>query len=95
VLPRAPSAAAVTGLIMGVPLYAVFNLLAGVAYLNAAALSFLVTSALMLVITWWRPLVEPRLLPDAGVVALEPAPWARAMGLILVAATGVLYVMFW
>ena len=72
-----------------------FNLGLGTAYLNAAALSFVVTSALMLGITWWRPLEEPRVLPDAAAVPLESAPGARVAGLALVAATVALYLVFW
>ncbi len=95
VLPRVPSAAAVAGLLAGVPLYALFNLGLDVAYLNAAALSFIATSALMLAITWWRPLAEPRMLPDAAAVPLEAAPEARSVGLALIAATAILYIVFW
>jgi SSS family solute:Na+ symporter len=95
VLPRAPSLAGVVGLLAGVPLYAVFNLGLGTAYLNAAALSFLLTSALMLAITWWRPLPEPRVLPDAAAVPLESAPGARAAGFVLIAVTVALYLVFW
>jgi SSS family solute:Na+ symporter len=95
VLPRTPSAAGVAGLLAGVPLYALFNLGLGVAYLNAAALSFVVTSALMLLITWRRPLEEPRTLPDAPAVAMQPAPGARPVGFALIAATVALYVVFW
>jgi SSS family solute:Na+ symporter len=95
VLPRAPSAAGVAGLVAGVPLYAFFNLGLGVPYLNAAALSFVVASVLMLLITWRRPLEEPRALPDAAAVKMKPAPGARLAGLALVAATVALYLVFW
>lgn len=94
-LPRAPAAAGVAGLLAGVPLYALFNLGVGVAYLNAAALSFVVTSVVMVTLAWWRPLDEARVLPQNAAVALEPAPWARPIGFSLIAATVVLYVIFW
>jgi SSS family solute:Na+ symporter len=95
VLPRAPSAAGVAGLLAGVPLYALFNLGLGVAYLNAAALSFVVTSALMLAIAWWRPLEDPRVLPDAAAVPMQPARWARPVGAALITAVAALYLVFW
>jgi SSS family solute:Na+ symporter len=94
-IPRVPGSAAVVALIIGVPLYALFNLGVGVAYLNAAALSFIVTSLVLLAISWWRPLAEPRALPDAGVVALEPAAWAVPAGVALILTTVGLYVVFW
>jgi hypothetical protein len=34
-------------------------------------------------------------LPDAAAVPLEAAPEARSVGLALIAATAILYIVFW
>jgi SSS family solute:Na+ symporter len=93
-LPRVPAPAAVMGLLMSVPLYALFLWWLDGPYLNAAALSFLVTTGAMLVYTVVKP-GEPREIPDRGEVDLRASPAAKLVGGVIVALTVGLYLYFW
>ena len=100
VSPKAPPAAATAALILGPLAYGGFMIVQSVwlesrAYLNAAAVSFIACCALMLLITWRRPLAEPRLLPDTGKVETTAQPGAKLAGAGIVALTVLLYVIFW
>jgi len=99
-LPRAPSIAATTALVISPVLYGGFMwVLYAVwdsqAYLNAAAGAFIVSCLIMLVYTKWRPLAQPRVLPDAGVVDTTVYAGAKMLGALIVGLTVALYVVFW
>ena len=93
-IPRVPAPAAVMGLLVSVPLYALFLWVLDGPYLNAAALSFLVTSGAMLVYTLVKP-GEPREIPDRAEVDLRASPAAKLVGAVIVALTVGLYLYFW
>lgn len=95
-VPRTPAAAAVTGLALGVPVYGILLIaLPQVAFLNHMAVTFLVVSAAMAVITIGRPLAEPFDFPDRGTVDLAPDVWAKTFGISILVAIAGLYVVFW
>lgn len=93
--PRAPERAATAALIVCPLLYIGFNLGLGMAYLNAAAASFVIGCAIMAILTQRDPLPEPRTMPDSGAVALDRHPAAPVFGGVIVALTLALYVFFW
>lgn len=92
--PRVPARAAVLGLVFSVPAYGFFFWWLDGPYLNAAALAFLATCAVMLAVTWRSP-AEPRALPEASGVDLTPSRGARWAGGVVVALTALLYAVFW
>lgn len=96
VVRRAPQSAAVSALVLGVPIYG-FLLwsLPGTAFLNHMAITFVVLIAVMAIMTWLRPLPEPKELEASGDIDLTPSPLARIVGIGVVIATAVLYIVFW
>ncbi len=96
-VPRTPPVAAFAGMLLGIPVYGLLLWqLDSVAFLHHMAITFLVISAFMGVMTRVRPLASPRPLPRvAEAVDLRPDPHARlwAGGVIAIAAA--LYVIFW
>jgi len=109
VFKRAPSAAGVVALIVNVVVYAfllvcfsgygLFNRLGltigKVAFLNRMAISFAVVVLVMLFITLARPLPEPKKLPVREEFDMRPAPSVVWLGLLVIAITVVLYIIFW
>jgi len=55
---------------------------------------FLILAAIMLIITWCKPLMVPRTMP---VSELDVTPYKHKylIGGITIAATAVLYIIFW
>ncbi len=93
---RAPLAAAMAGLTLGIPIYAIFlKALPGVAFLNHMAFTFLILVLVMGVITLARPLPQPVRFEQTSSIVLVPSRWARWGGALVVAATAVLYIVFW
>lgn len=96
VIRRAPQSAAVTALILGVPVYgALLWRLPGTAFLNHMAITFILLVAVMAIITWLRPLPAPAVLETRSDIDLTPSPMARSLGIAIVVATAVLYGVFW
>ena len=65
------------------------------AYLNAAAAAFILCCLILFAGARLFPMAEARLLPDAGVVDLKPAPGAKWGGALVVILTIGLYIVFW
>ena len=59
------------------------------------AITFIVQLVFMAVVTGTRPLAAPVPLPDSGRVDTTPMRGAYAWGAVVIAATLVLYVLFW
>ncbi|QDV01206.1 hypothetical protein [Engelhardtia mirabilis] len=68
---------------------------ASMAFLYHMFVLFLVLVALMLWLERRSPLAEPCVLADRSVVDLTPHPRAGLMGAAVLAATVVLYAVFW
>jgi len=64
------------------------------AFLHHMAIIFLILAGVMLLITWRKPLLEPRTMP---VSELDVTPYKHQylIGGITIAATAVLYIIFW
>jgi SSS family solute:Na+ symporter len=96
VVKKAPPAAAIGAMLLGVPLYGVLLWqLPGVAFLHHMAITFLVQLAYMVAITRARPLSEPVKLPDTGRVDTTPMAGSRTWGTAVIVATIFLYILFW
>jgi SSS family solute:Na+ symporter len=92
--PRVPPVAASFGLLFSVPAYGCLSWILAIPYLNAAALSFLLTCAGMAVLTWWRP-TRPRGLRERPEVDLTPSRAAAWSAAAVVTLTVLLYAVFW
>ena len=94
---RVPPQAAVGALILGIPIYGLLlGLLPGVAFLHHMMITFLVLSAFIVVTTLRQPLEEPRRLPEPNPeFDFTTSPTLKLWGGAIVAATAVLYVVFW
>ena len=95
-VPRTPPAAAVVALLGNVPVYGLLHLpaFAQISFLNKMALTFAVLVVAMALITWWRPLARPVVLPVNHQLDLTPAPVVRWVGAVIILLTISLYVIF-
>lgn len=96
IVKKAPAAAGVAALVLspflyGILAYAFPNL----AFLNRMAVTFGVIVAVMGLITFLRPLAEPKELPVRADMDMTQSPLAKRLGLGVVAITIVLYILFW
>lgn len=93
---RTPPVAAIGAMILGIPVYGLLLwLLPDVAFLHHMMITFLVLAAFMGVLTWLRPLPEPRVLPEKAGYDLRSSPSVKLTGTAIVVATAVLYIIFW
>ncbi len=96
VVKKAPPAAAVTAMLLGVPVYGFcLWLMPDIAFLHHMLITFVVLIAAMSAITLLRPLPEPRQLPVQEGFDVTSYPSAKLWGGVVIAATVVLYLIFW
>ncbi len=95
-VPTAPPAAGVAGLLVGPALYAVFQRWApNLHFLVQVALVFQLVLLVMGAITLWRPLPEPRLLPVRRELEARTAPVVHAAGVAVLLGVALFYAVFW
>jgi SSS family solute:Na+ symporter len=95
-VPQAPGAAGVAALICGPALYGLFQYFApGVHFLIQVALTFQLVLMIMGLITFFRPLEQPRALPVRTDVDLKTTGTAKLAGALVLAAVAVFYAVFW
>lgn len=93
---RAPQTAAVSAMILGIPVYGLFLwLLPEVAFLNHMAFTFIILITVMALITWRSPLAEPVRFTTKTDINLEESPWAKKLGALVIILTIALYIYFW
>lgn len=93
---RTPPLAGIISLLGCVPIYGFLQWKFGyVAFLNRMAITFVILIVIMAIITWLKPLLEPRKLPVQADFDLRPAPSLRWLGPLVIAVTLFLYVIFW
>ncbi len=93
---RAPLSAAMSGLILTVPVYGLFLwLLPEVAFLNHMAFTFVILIAVMALVTVRNPLPEPVRFEQKCDLDLQPSPFAKSLGFAVLVAAGMLYIYFW
>ncbi len=96
VVRRAPPAAGVTALLLGVPVYGLLQWQVGsMAFLNRMAISFVVVIVAMGLITAWRPLSEPKVMPVKEGFDMTASPGVKWYGAVLILLTAGLYILFW
>ena len=95
ILRRAPQSAAVAAMLLGVPVYGFFLWkLPDVAFLNHMAITFIILTIVILLITIIKPLPEKfRFKHDS--IQLEGSKFAKVGGIIVVLLTILLYIYFW
>jgi SSS family solute:Na+ symporter len=93
---RAPAAAGVTALLLNTLIYAVLLLFFGeLAFLNRMAISFAVVILVMGVITIMHPLKIPVTMPVREKFDMSTTPSVVWLGIVVIAVTMALYVIFW
>jgi SSS family solute:Na+ symporter len=95
VVKKAPPRAAFLALLFNIPVYGLLLWLAPeTAFLNHMAITFIILLITMTVITLVQPLTEPVELPKKD-IDLKSSPYVKAMGLAVIIATVILYIIFW
>ncbi len=93
---RAPPAAGNAALLLSAPVYGVLQWQwSFVPYLHRMLATFGILIAVMLAITLWRPLAEPRRLPERTDLDIRSSPLVVAAGLAVVLAVGGFFAAFW
>ncbi len=93
---KAPAMCGVVGLVANPIIYGVLKVAApNLAFLDRMAVTFFTVLALMAVLTWWKPLAQPVVLPTNTRIALESSPGAKKAGIAVVVIALMLYGVFW
>jgi SSS family solute:Na+ symporter len=93
---KTPPAAAVGAMLLGIPVYGLLLWrFPEVAFLHHMMITFLVLALFMTAVTLWRPLTSPKAMPAAPPLDLSSSRGAKVAGVLVVAATVLLYVWFW
>ena len=94
---RAPASAAITALILNVPVYGILHLHAfdHIVFLNKMAITFIILILAMTVVTLLKPLREPKILPSKGGIDMKPSSSVVWLGAAVIAVTIALYIIFW
>jgi SSS family solute:Na+ symporter len=94
---RTPSSAAIAALILNVPVYGILHLgyFDSIVFLNKMAITFGILILAMAVVTVFKPLRKPKVLPSRGGIDMKPAASIAWLGLALIAVTVALYIIFW
>jgi SSS family solute:Na+ symporter len=97
VIKRAPASAAITALVLNVPVYGILHLkrFDNIVFLNKMAITFGILLLAMAIITLCRPLSKPKKLPVTNRIDMKPSASVIWLGLLVIAATIVLYILFW
>jgi len=96
IVKRAPAAAGIGAMILGIPIYGLCLFLwPDTAFLHHMSITFLVLIAYMAVVTYLKPLAKPKLMPENKSIDLTTMPSVKFWGGVVVAATAVLYIIFW
>jgi solute:Na+ symporter, SSS family len=96
IVKKAPPAAAIGAMILGIPVYGLcLFLMPDVAFLHHMAITFFVLIIYMSVVTWLKPLPEPRVIPVNNSIDLTTMPSVKLWGAVVIAVTVVLYILFW
>jgi SSS family solute:Na+ symporter len=93
---RAPASAGVTALVAGPLLYGLFQHFApSLHFLIQVALAFSLVLALMSLLTLWRPLAQPRRLPERPDLDLRQSPAVTWAGWMVIAGVAWFFLAFW
>ncbi len=94
---RAPSSAAITALILNVPVYGILHLeyFDNIVFLNKMAITFGILILAMAIVTVFKPLRGPKVLPSRGGIDMKSEASVVWLGLTVIAVTVALYIIFW
>ncbi|MFW6129299.1 MAG: solute:sodium symporter family transporter [Candidatus Aminicenantaceae bacterium] len=94
---KAPSSAAITALILNVPVYGIlhFKCFDHIVFLNKMAITFGTLILAMAIVTLWKPLPQRKKLPLRSKIELTPSPSVVWLGVLVIAVTIALYIIFW
>ncbi len=93
---RTPPAAGVTALLLTVPVYGILQLkFSNIAFLNRMAITFGILILAMAVITVFKPLREPKVMPVKADFDMKPTPSVLWLGGAVIAAVIAFYIIFW
>lgn len=92
---KAPQSAAVTAMLLGVPVYGFFLWkLPNVAFLNHMAFTFIILITVMALITLFKPLAEAVRFEQSA-IKVESSRLAKYGGILVILLTILLYIYFW
>jgi len=95
-VPKAPAGAGVAALLCGPVIYGLFQRFApGLHFLVQVAVTFQLLLMIMGLITFIKPLEEPRELPVRRDIELKSAPEVKVAGALVLGAVAVFYIIFW
>ncbi|HEX9975005.1 MAG TPA: transporter, partial [bacterium] len=106
---RAPESAGVAALILNPIIYAILLVFFGnlpifndlgitlgqIAFLNRIAITFIIIIVVMGLITYLKPLKEPKTMPVRKEFDMKPTPAVIWLGATVIVITLILYVIFW
>ena len=93
---RAPASAGVTALLLCVPVYGFLQWQFGdIAFLNRMAITFGVIILVMLVILYFKPLAEPKVMPKKEGLDMRTSPLVLWLGGVVIAGVILFYIIFW
>jgi len=94
-VPQAPGSAGVAALVSGPLIYGLFQKFAGnLHFLIQVAITFQLVLLIMGLLTFFKPLPEPKRLPERTDIELRTEPMVIACGLTVIAAVLVFFVVF-
>ncbi len=93
---RAPASAGVVALVVSAPIYGLLHWQCGdsIHYLIRMMITFVVVTAIMLVQTWLTPLSEPKEMPAKKDFDTTNSPLALVLGMAVIGAVAVFFVVF-
>jgi SSS family solute:Na+ symporter len=95
-VPQAPGAAGVAALVSGPVIYGLFQEFApALNFLIQVALTFQLVLLIMGLITFWKPLTEPKPLPERKDLELKTEPVVIVCGIAVIAAVLTFFAIFW
>ena len=93
---KAPASSGVVGLILSVPVYGFLQWQFGsIAFLNRMAITFVFIFLVMLIMTYLKPLANPKDMPVREEFDMKPAASVKLLGATVIALTIILYIIFW
>ena len=102
-MPRAPGSAGVAALVLGPLVYGVFQFTAAsdqhpgghhIHFLVQVLLTFVIVSVVMLAFEVFKPMPEPKRLPERAEISLETAPVVKISGALVILAVVVFFIVF-
>ena len=83
-------------MILCVPIYGFLQWQFGyIPFLNRMAITFGILIIVMAIITFLRPLKEPKVMPVKEGFDMKPTPLVLWLGMLVIALTVALYILFW